>query len=146
MTSTLTTAFVHSSGHAFQKIPDQSSTCGENLMGIGMQVIFLGFARSFVIEAEASVQLVRLARFSLHIADCNLTIEALLARLGHCRYDARLDLIARDGRLITGPRCSDTDPNRAVRAAFDAAEKSLDGDPYRSQTLKASAVPQYPKS
>lgn len=115
-------------------------------MGIGMQVIFVGFARSFVIEAEASVQLLRLARFSCDIADCNLIIEALLVRLGHCHYNARLDLIVRDGRLITGLRCPNTNPNHAVRAAFDAAEKLLKGDPSLTRTLKACSVPRYPES
>jgi hypothetical protein len=114
-------------------------------MGIGMQVIFVGFARSSMIEAEASVQLIRLARFSCNISDCNLTIEAMLIRPGHGRYTARLDLLVRDGRLIKGLQTSDTDPNRAVRAAFDAAETSLKDYP-QPQPLKASAIPLYPES
>jgi hypothetical protein len=94
-------------------------------MGIGMQMIFLGFARSFLVEAEASVQLLRLERFGKRIAGCNLTIEALLVRFGQQDYDARLDLIGRDGQIVLGPRWSDEEPNAAIRKAFDAAEKSL---------------------
>lgn len=97
----------------------------EYVMGIGMQMIFLGFARSCLVEAEASVQLLRLERFGKRIAGCNLTIEALLVRFGQQDYDARLDLIGRDGQIVLGPRWSDGEPNVAIRKAFDAAEKSL---------------------
>lgn len=94
-------------------------------MGIGMQVIFVGFARSFAIEAEASVRLIRLERFSRRLGECNLTIEALLIGSDPLIYRVRLDLVARDGVIALGAPCSNTEPERAVDAAFDAAETTL---------------------
>ena len=93
-------------------------------MGVGMQVVCLGFAGAARIEAEAGAQLVRLDRFSRRIGDCHLTIEALRGA-GARMYDARLDLITRGGDLIPIALCSSEDPEAAVRAAFDAAEKAL---------------------
>jgi hypothetical protein len=64
-------------------------------MGVGMQVAFLGFPRSFVLEAEASVQLVRLERFGRKILRCNLTIQAFPLSQEHRSYEARLDSFRR---------------------------------------------------
>jgi hypothetical protein len=98
-------------------------------MGIGMLVTFRGFARSFAIEAEASVRLVRLERFGRRVADCNLTITALQFVNGTYGYEAQLDLIARDGLRLPGQPFADTNPERAVMAAFHAAELLLGGNP-----------------
>ena len=87
----------------------------EYVMGIGMQMIFLGFARSFLVEAEASVQLLRLERFGKRIAGCNLTIEALLVRFGQQDYDARLDLIGRDGQIAVVRRGTERGDTQSVR-------------------------------
>lgn len=96
-------------------------------MGIGMQVTFIGFARSHAIEAEASVRLVRLERVGRTVAECNLTITASRhpPGLSHAPYTAQLDLIMRDGVEWAGSPISDDDPDRAVGAAFGAAEALL---------------------
>lgn len=93
-------------------------------MGIGMQIVYLGFAGAARIEAEAGIQLLRIARFSQHIGGCHLAIEALRGPGGPL-YDARLDLITHDNELIAMPHCSHADPEAAVRAAFDCAEREL---------------------
>jgi hypothetical protein len=99
----------------------------EYTMGVGMQVAFLGFPGSFVLEAEASVQLVRLERFGRKILGCNLTIQAFEHSLEHRLYEARLDLITLNGSLLPMPHCVHDDPLQAVEAAFDAAESELSG-------------------
>jgi hypothetical protein len=97
----------------------------EHVMGIGMQVVFLGLPGSFVLEAEASAQLVRLERFGRKISGCNLTLQALSKRSGKLLYGAQLDLIALNGALLAMAQCASDDPLRAVEAAFDAAETEL---------------------
>ncbi|MFM0290934.1 hypothetical protein [Paraburkholderia megapolitana] len=106
-------------------------------MGVGMHIVYLGFAGSIPIEAEAGVQLVRLERFAGVLAGCHLAIEALKTPTGQTLYDARLDLMTRvDGFTPIG-HCSSPDPREAVRQAFDAAERLL-GDANRE--LRRSAT------
>jgi hypothetical protein len=95
-------------------------------MGIGMQIVYLGFAGSAPIEAEAGAQFVRLERFWKTISGCHLAIEALHDSPGHLTYDARLDLITRANELIPVKHCLNEDANVALRAAFDAAEQQLE--------------------
>jgi hypothetical protein len=97
-------------------------------MGVGMQVAFLSFPRSFVLEAEANAQLVRLERFGRKILGCNLTIQAFPHSLEHRSYEVQLDVITLNGELIPMPFCASDDPLHAVEAAFDAAEIELSGE------------------
>lgn len=94
-------------------------------MGIGMQIVYLGFPGSTAIEAEAAVQLLRLHRFAPALAGCHLAIE-LLRRAGSApTYDVRLDLISNLRTPRPVGHCESDDPQRALRAAFDAAEREL---------------------
>lgn len=96
-------------------------------MGIGMQIAYFGFAGSAQLEAEASIQLIRLERFSARLAGCHLAIEVLGAGAGaaNATYDVRLDLITRDYELKPIPHMTGADPLDAIRRAFDAAEREL---------------------
>ncbi|TDV11372.1 hypothetical protein [Paraburkholderia caballeronis] len=94
-------------------------------MGIGMQIVYLGFAGSAAIEAEAGVQLLRLGRYGPALAGCHLAIELLRPRGGRPLYDVRLDLISDSHVLRPIGHCESDDPQQAVRDAFDAAEKEL---------------------
>lgn len=110
-------------------------------MGVGMQIVYLGFAGTSQIESEAATQLLRLERFSRSIAGCHLAIESIRERpqgggtgvpaadIRSPVFDARLDLIMRNGDLVPIEHCLNTDPNTAVRAAFDVAERKLDRRP-----------------
>jgi hypothetical protein len=93
-------------------------------MGVGMHIAYLGFPRAARIEADAGAQLVRIEPFSACLSDCHLAIEALY---GSARviYEARLDLITRSDELIAIEPCMSENPEAAVRAAFDAAEREL---------------------
>ncbi|WP_206957013.1 hypothetical protein [Trinickia acidisoli] len=93
-------------------------------MGIGMQIVYLGFAGAARIEAEAGVQLLRLMRFASHVSACHLAIEALHGPSG-TYYDARLDIVTPEKEWIPLPHCSEKEPEAAVRAAFDYAEREL---------------------
>lgn len=93
-------------------------------MGIGMQIVYLGFAGAARIEAEAAVQFVRLERFGDRISGCHLAIEAMHSEPTPV-YDVRLDLITRDGELVPLPHCMNVDTEEALRAAFDRAVESL---------------------
>ena len=95
-------------------------------MGIGMQFAYMGFVGSAEIETEASVQLVRIDRFARRVAGCHLALEALRNLDGSRSYDARLDLITRDYKLIPIEHITGSDPREAVRAAFDAAVRLLE--------------------
>jgi hypothetical protein len=111
-------------------------------MGIDMQIVYLGFAGSAQIESEAAAQLVRLERFGRAISGCHLAIEAIHeyaltdisgvpravsdTTQNHRMFDARLDLILRTGELVPLAHQQSADPDEAVHAAFDAAERLLE--------------------
>jgi len=94
-------------------------------MGVGMQIVYLGFAGTPQIEAEAGAQLVRLGRFLSRISNCHLAIEAIGAAGVGRKYDVRLDLLTRTNRLIPIKHCLSEDPMVALDAAFDAAVQVL---------------------
>jgi hypothetical protein len=96
-------------------------------MGIGMQIVCLGCTRSRSIEAEASVQLVRLERFSAQISGCHLELEMLTDLTGNIAYHARLELIAyARGRMPVSHHTAGNIDD-ALREAFDSAERHLAG-------------------
>ena len=108
-------------------------------MGIGMQIVYLGFPGAARIEAEAAIQLLRLERFASLLGGCHLAIEATAANQ-HRTFDARLDLVTRSGELVPMPHCPHEDPEAAVRMAFDHAEHMLadrDGKPSGSDAASA---------
>ncbi|AWV00224.1 hypothetical protein DM992_12260 [Burkholderia sp. JP2-270] len=94
-------------------------------MGIWMQIAYFGFAGSTQLEAEASIQLMRLEQFSKQLAGCHLAIEAMGASTRQPRYDVRLDLITRNGELRPVPHMAGADPMDALERAFDLAERQL---------------------
>jgi hypothetical protein len=108
-------------------------------MGVGMQIVYLGFAGTSQIEGEAAARLVRLERFSKSISDCHLALEFIRSGPGVCgadalrtdrrspAYDARIDLIMRNGDLVPVRHCQGTDAEAAIQAAFDSAELQLEG-------------------
>jgi len=104
-------------------------------MGIGMQMVYVGFPGSPAIEAEAGVQLLRLDRFSSMVAECLLAIECLPVQGQPPVYEARLELTTVTRQLHPVRHCESADPRVAVRAAFDAAERELS-----SHAVAASAV------
>jgi hypothetical protein len=97
-------------------------------MGVGMQIAYMGFVGTAEIEAEASVQLVRIDRFARLVAGCHLAIESVRNLDGSRSYDARLDLITRDYNMIPVEHVTDSDPQETVRTAFDAAVRRLEKD------------------
>ena len=110
-------------------------------MGVGMQIVYLGFAGTSQIEGEAASQLIRLERFSESISGCHLALEFIRAGSGLCgadavdigkrspAYDARIDLIMRNGDLVPICHCLRTDAKAAIQAAFDCAAQQLERNP-----------------
>ncbi|MFC0397311.1 hypothetical protein [Paraburkholderia rhizosphaerae] len=94
-------------------------------MGVGMQIVYLGFAGSKDLESEAGAQLVRLERYSNLLSGCHLAIEALRWRSGHPVYDVRLDLLMRTLGLKPINHCENENPQKAIQQAFDLAEREL---------------------
>jgi hypothetical protein len=94
-------------------------------MGVGMQIVFFGFAGSGELEGEAGAQLVRLERYSKLLTGCHLAIEATPARSGPRMYDVRLDLRLRDRGLLPLAHCPGQDPLALIRQAFDRADETL---------------------
>ena len=93
-------------------------------MGIGMQIAYFGFPGAAAIEAEAGVQLLRLMRFAQYVSTCHLAVEAVHGP-GGTHYDVRLDVVTPEKEFIALPHCTDAEPEAAVRAAFDHAEREL---------------------
>lgn len=93
-------------------------------MGIGMQIVYLGFAGAARIEAEAAVQLLRLERFGHILSGCHLAIEQMHGLSGVV-FDIRLDLILRNNDLVAVPHCTNADAQAGLHAAFDHAERLL---------------------
>lgn len=94
-------------------------------MGLGMEIVYLGFAGSTAIEAEAGVQLLRLERFAGLLKTCHLAIELLHDGARRPAYDVRLDLLSGSSELKPVEHCINEDPLVAMREAFDAAEHEL---------------------
>jgi len=99
----------------------------ERNMGIGMQIAYFGFAGAAQLEAEASIQLMRLEPFCMQLAGCHLAIEAMGASTREPMYDVRLDLITRKGEFCPVPHTTGVDPMGALERAFDLAERQLAG-------------------
>lgn len=96
-------------------------------MGIGMQIAYFGFAGSARLEAEASIQLMRLEPFCMQLAGCHLAIEAMGMSTREPTYDVRLDLITRNGEFRPVPHMTGADPFDALQRAFDLAGWQLAG-------------------
>jgi hypothetical protein len=94
-------------------------------MGVGMQIVYLGFTGSRELEGEAGAQLVRLERYSDLLSGCHLAIEALRPRSSHPVYDVRLDLLLRSSGFKPLDHCSDENARAAIQNAFDLAEREL---------------------
>jgi hypothetical protein len=103
-------------------------------MGIGMQIVYLGFPGAAQLEAEAGVQLVRLARFAALLSNCHLAIEALRRDSASPAYDVRLDLITPTHEFTAIAHCTGDNAEAAIRRAFDLAEKELETIVARART------------
>ncbi|AOR73454.1 hypothetical protein BBJ41_36955 [Burkholderia stabilis] len=90
-----------------------------------MQIAYFGFAGTARLEAEASIQLIRLEPFSAQLAGCHLAIEAMDASTRQPKYDVRLDLIMRKGEFRPVPHMTGADPMDALKRAFDLAARQL---------------------
>ncbi|MEX3633503.1 hypothetical protein [Paraburkholderia sp. BR14320] len=95
-------------------------------MGIGMQIVYLGFAGTAQLEAEAGVQLVRLARFGALVSNCHLAVEALRPDRASPHFDVRLDLATPAHELRSIAHCVGDNAEAAIRGAFDLAEQELE--------------------
>jgi hypothetical protein len=98
---------------------------GAEAMGLGMQIVYLGFAGSAAIEAEAGVQLLRLERYAGLLLACHLAIESMRGGGRLPTYDVRLDLVSASRELKPIGHCTNEDPIVAMHEAFDAAEQEL---------------------
>ncbi|WP_126225374.1 metal ABC transporter ATPase [Burkholderia ambifaria] len=94
-------------------------------MGVGMQIVCVGFTGYAALEAEAGAQLVRLERFRARLADCRLTIESRTSDDGDRTYDVRLELLMHDRAPASLPSSTGDDVNDTMRRAFAHAEQAL---------------------
>lgn len=94
-------------------------------MGLGMQIVYVGFPGSAAVEAQAGVQLLNLGRFNAMPPECRLVVEALPCPGQALRYRARLDLIASKCSPACAHQCESDDVDACVRAVFEAAEREL---------------------
>ncbi len=95
-------------------------------MGLGMQMVYLGFAGTAAIEAEAGVQLLRLERFGKTLKSCHLAIEEVHGLDASQTYDVRLDLVTVSSGFSPVAHHCGTDPLVVMREAFDEAEHELE--------------------
>ncbi|RQS60307.1 MULTISPECIES: metal ABC transporter ATPase [unclassified Burkholderia] len=94
-------------------------------MGVGMQIVCVGFAGSAALEGEAGAQLVRLERFRARLDDCLLAIESRTTGDGGRTYDVRLELLMHDRAPAVLPGSSGDDVNETIRRVFAQAEQAL---------------------
>ncbi|KVV51833.1 metal ABC transporter ATPase [Burkholderia territorii] len=111
-------------------------------MGVGMQIVCVGFAGSAVLEAEAAVQLVRLERFRARLEDCRLVIESRPRADGRPTYDVQLELAVRDRAPISLPRGTGDDAIEVLGRVFALAEQALSAEQVgESDAIALHAVP-----
>ncbi|MCA8202077.1 metal ABC transporter ATPase [Burkholderia sp. AU33545] len=94
-------------------------------MGVGMQIVCVGFAGSAALEAEAAVQLVRLERFRARLEDCRLVIELRPRVDGGQTYDVRLELAMRGRSPVSLPSGTGDDVIEVLGRVFALAEQTL---------------------
>ncbi|AFQ50668.1 hypothetical protein [Burkholderia cepacia] len=94
-------------------------------MGVGMQIVCVGFAGSAALEAEAGAQLVRLERFRARLDDCHLAIESRTTVDGGRTYDVRLELVMHGHAPAALPCFTGDDVNEMLHRAFALAEQAL---------------------
>lgn len=94
-------------------------------MGVGMQIVCVGFAGSAALEAEAGVQLVRLERFRARLEDCRLVIESHLRVDGGWTYDVRLELTMRGRSPVSLPGSTGDNLIEVLGRVFTRAEQAL---------------------
>ncbi|KUY57007.1 hypothetical protein [Burkholderia sp. RF2-non_BP3] len=94
-------------------------------MGVGMQIVCVGFAGSAALEAEAGVQLVRLERFRARLEDCRLVIESRPRMDGGLAYDVRLELTTRGRSPVSLPCSTGDDLVDVLGRVFTRAEQTL---------------------
>ncbi|WP_063551649.1 hypothetical protein [Burkholderia territorii] len=97
-------------------------------MGVGMQIVCVGFAGSAALEAEAAVQLVRLERFRARLEDCSLVIESRPRADGGRTCNVRLELAVRDRSPVSLPRGSGDDVIEVLGRVFALAELVLSAE------------------
>jgi hypothetical protein len=105
---------------------EHNASLGGHAMGLGMQMVYLGFAGSAAIEAEAGVQLLRLERFGKLLKSCHLAIEEVHGSDASQTYDVRLDLVTLSSGFNPVAHHCGPDPLVVMREAFDAAEHELE--------------------
>lgn len=94
-------------------------------MGLGMQIVYVGFPGSSAIEAQAGVQLLRLVRFDSMLSECRLVVELLPLHGQLPIYGVRLDLASSGHELDCASHCESADLEAAMRAVFAVAEREL---------------------
>ncbi|MGU7810797.1 metal ABC transporter ATPase [Burkholderia sp. AW49-1] len=94
-------------------------------MGVGMQIVCVGFAGSAALEAEAGVQLVRLERFRARLEDCRLVIESRPRVDGGRTYDVRLEMAVRGRSPVSLPCGTGDDLIEVLDRVFTLAEQTL---------------------
>ncbi|KVG29539.1 hypothetical protein [Burkholderia diffusa] len=94
-------------------------------MGVGMQIVCVGFAGSAALEAEAGVQLVRLERFRARLEDCRLVIESRPRADGGRIYDVWLELAKRGCSPVSLPCSTGDDVIEVLGRVFALAERAL---------------------
>lgn len=95
-------------------------------MGIGMQIIYLGFPGTASMEAESALQLLRLQPYGTCFSDCRLAIEHLSESSGNSLYEARIEIVTPVHGLRRIGRCVRDNAEAAIRCAFNMAVRVLE--------------------
>ena len=96
------------------------------VMGIGMQITYVGLPRAASLESEAALQLLRLQTYAAYVPDLWLSIERHGTSPANAEYEVRLSVgKTKDSARRIG-RCVRDSVEAALRCAFNIAVRTLE--------------------
>ncbi|TDG02258.1 hypothetical protein E1N52_40610 [Paraburkholderia guartelaensis] len=96
------------------------------MMGIGMEILFLGLPGTAWLESEAAIQLLRLQPYHFLVTDCRLSIRTQGQPSGNTSYEVCVEIANRTDVFRRIGHCILDSAEAAIRCAFNKAVRFLE--------------------